>query len=176
MNRYIRSLILSLLLSFAVLLSLAPGGMAAEEEPCVNLDVCALDSDSGTFAVGQKFTWILRGSIPSSLKGARSYVLSFRPDPRLTLESGSTMVILHTADGRQRPLRAREHYLLEEGSHIRLSLTPAGMAYTAALRGKGSCTPELRISFRASINRTATMGATIPGEGSLRYCNAAGTL
>lgn len=176
MKRNIRSAALSLLLSVALLLSLAPVGRAAEEGIGVNLDVCALENDSGTFAVGQKFTWILRGGIPRGLKDARSYVLTFRPDPRLTLETGSTMVILHAADGRQRTLRPGEHYKMEEGKYLRLALTPAGMTYIGSLPGKGNFTPELRISFRASINRTAAMGAAIPGEGSLRCCRADGSV
>lgn len=169
----IRVFLLGLILAVFVLL--APEARAAESLG-VNLDVCALDLGSGTFAVDQKFTWILRGSIPAGLKDAKGYVLTYTPDPRLTLETGSTMVILHTADGRQRPLRAKEHYQMEEGTYLRLALTPAGMKYAASILGEGKFTPELRLSFRASINRTAQMGAAIPGEGSLRYTDRVGNI
>lgn len=169
----IRVFFLGIVLGIFVLL--APEARAADGLG-VNLDVCALDNDSGTFAVDQKFTWILRGGIPDGLKDAKGYVLTYASDPRLTLETGSTMVILHTADGRQRPLRAKEHFTLEEGTHLRLALTPAGMKYAASILGEGKFTPELRLSFRAAINRTAPMGATIPGEGNLRYTDGAGSV
>lgn len=150
-----------------------------ETGPAVNLDVNAIDNDSGSFALGQLHTWILRGGIPNGLGKAKSYVLTHEIDPRLTKENGS-MVILHTRDGRQLPLRPKEHYQLEEGkgsngaNRLRLALTPAGMAYGASNLGEGSYTPELRLSFRTCINNQAAMGATIPGTARLTYVNSAG--
>lgn len=158
-----------LMMTLAAMMALAPEAQAAELS--VNLDVSALGNNSGTFAVDQKHTWILRSSIPADIATAKGYVLTCTPDPRLTLESGSTMAILHTPDGKQRPLRVKEHYRLEEGDRLRVALTPAGMAYAAKLEN-----PELRISFRASINRMASMGTTIPGEGRLRYVNGSGRI
>lgn len=90
------------------------------------------------------------------------------------------MVILHTKDGRQLPLRPKEHYQLEEGKasdgidRLRLALTPAGMAYGASNLGEGNHTPEIRLSFRVCINDNAVMGATIPGTARLNYTNSAG--
>ncbi|MDO5399906.1 MAG: SpaH/EbpB family LPXTG-anchored major pilin [Eubacteriales bacterium] len=156
---------------------------AVETGPTVNQDVSAIDNDSGSFAVGQAHTWILRGGIPDGLGKARSYVLTDLLDPRLSLEPDSGLVILHTRGGRQRALRPREHYELEAGrgtldgqtcDRLRLSLTPAGMAYVAASLGEGTYTPELRLSFRASINTTAAMGCALSARGQLSYTNAAG--
>lgn len=161
----------------ALLTGLAPRARASDRELRVNLDVSAIGSSSGTFAVGQKHTWILRGSIPNGLARAKSYVLSHRIDERLTLESGSILVILHTADGRQRSLRIRDHYQLEEGQRgdrIRVSLTPAGMAYAGSNLGTGPFSPELRVSFQVSINRNAQMGTAIPGRANISYTDPAG--
>lgn len=150
-----------------------------EAGPTVNIDVNAIDNDSGSFAVGQLHTWILRGGIPKGLGKAKSYILTHEIDPRLSRENGS-LVILHTRDGRQLPLRPKEHYQLEEGmagedaDHLRLSLTPAGMAYCASNLGEGTYTPELRLSFRACINSYSAMGETIPGTARLSYTNSAG--
>lgn len=154
-----------------------------ETGPSVNQDVCAIDNDSGSFAVGQPHTWILRGGIPEGLAAAREYVLNDLLDPRLSLEPGSGLVILHTRDGKQRPLRVREHYELEEGKgslggqrcdRLRLALTPAGMAYVAANLGEGTYTPEIRLSFRVSINHSASMGCAMSGQAQLTYTNSAG--
>lgn len=156
---------------------------AVETGPMVNQDVNAIDNDSGSFAVGQLHTWILRGGVPDGLGDARSYVLTDLLDARLSVETGSGLVILHTRDGKQRPLRAREHYQLEEGKgtlegqrcdRLRLALTPAGMAYAAANLGEGSYTPEIRLSFRVRINQNATMGCALTGHGQLSYTNSAG--
>lgn len=150
-----------------------------ESGPVVNIDVNAIDNDSGSFAVGQLHTWIIRGSLPKGLGKAQSYILTHEIDSRLTRENGS-MVILHTRDGGQIPLRSKEHYQLEEGrgidgiDRLRLALTPAGMAYAASNLGEGSYTPELRISFRACINGHTAMGETIPGSAQLSYTNSAG--
>lgn len=155
------------LLSAALLTLLAPAARAAE--PGVNLDISAMDNNSATFAVGQKHTWILRAQVPE--EPCKSFVLTHVPDSRLTLDTGSPIVILHTADGRQRLLREREHYRLETEQgrdRLRLALTPAGLALAAANPG------ELRVSFRAAINRTAPMGATIPGTANLTYTDQAG--
>lgn len=151
-----------------------------EAGPGLNQDVCAIDNDSGSFAVGQLHTWILRGGVPDGLATAKSYVLTDLLDPRLTMESGSSILVLHTRDGAQKPLEPRDHYELEEGKNsvngqrLRLSLTPAGMAYVASNLGSGSYTPELRFSFRAYINNTASMGSPIPATAHLTYVNASG--
>lgn len=170
-------LFVELMLAAAMLLGLAPviRGAQLPEAPSVNLDVSALGGDSGTFAVGQKHTWILRGGIPDGLDGAKSYVLTHVLDSRLDFESGSSLVILYTRDGRQRPLRAKDHYQLEiSGPSLRLALTPAGMAYAANSQGEGKRTPEICLSFRASINKTAAMGAAIPGKARLSYTDGEG--
>lgn len=154
-----------------------------ETGPMVNQDVCAIDNDSGSFAVGQAHTWILRGGIPESLGTARSYVITDLLDSRLSVEPGSGLVILHTRDGRQRPLQPRDHYELEEGKgsldgqrcdRLRLALTPAGMAYVAASLGEGTYSPEIRLSFRVSINQSASMGCAMTGRAQLAYTNSAG--
>lgn len=154
-----------------------------ETGPAVNQDVCAIDNNSGSFAVGQAHTWILRGVVPEGVGNARAYVLTDLLDYQLSLEPGSGLAILHTRDGRQRPLRPREHYELEEGTgtlsgqrcdRLRLALTPAGMTYVAANLGEGSCTPEIRLSFRASINRSAAMGCALSAQARLTYTNADG--
>lgn len=154
-----------------------------ESGPSVNQDVSAIDNDSGSFAVGQAHTWILRGGVPEGLGVARSYVMTDLLDSRLSIEPGSGLVILHTRDGKQRPLRIREHFELEEGKgsldgqrcgRLRLSLTPAGMAYVSANLGEGTYTPEIRLSFRVSINNTAAMGCAMTGQAQLTYTNSAG--
>lgn len=149
-----------------------------ETGPDVNVDVISLENDTGTFAVGQSHTWILRGGIPNGIGTARSYVLTHVLDKRLSLEPG-IVVNFHTADGRQLTLRSKEHYQLEQGmgiadraDRLRLALTPEGMAYISANLGTGK--GEIRLSFRASINRSAQMGATIPGKALLTYTNADG--
>lgn len=170
------ALLLELMLAAALVLGLAPVIQGAGlPQPEVNLDVNALGGDSGTFAVGQKHTWILRGSVPEELDKAKSYVLTHILDSRLDFESDSALVILHTRDGRQRPLRVKDHYRLEiSGRSLRLALTPAGMAYGANNLGQGSRRAEICLSFRASINKTAAMGAPIPGKASLTYTDGGG--
>lgn len=149
-----------------------------ETGPRVDLDVSSLDNDSSTYAVGRSHTWILRGQVPAGIGTAKSYILTHVLDERLTLEPG-TLVNLHTSDGSQLTLRRNEHYQLEEGrtegrDRLRLSLTPSGMAYVSSHLGEGDRQGEIRLSFRASINTSADMGATIPGLARLAYCNSAG--
>lgn len=157
-----------LLLAWALLLVLAPGAKGAGPEGLkLNLDILAIDQNSGSFALGQSHTWILRCGIPEGLAEGRGYVATHQLDPRLTLEEG-ILVSLHFPDGRQKPLRPRDHYQLEQsGGRIRLALTKAGMAYAR----EGT---EIRISFRASINQKAAMGQSIPGTATVRFTDSSG--
>lgn len=175
------ALLAEFLLAAALIVALAPAIRAEPETgPDVNVDVIALENDTGTFAVGQSHTWILRGGVPAGIGTARSYVLTHVLDEHLTLEPG-ILVNFHTTDGRQLTLRPKEHYQLEQGmgiagraDRLRLALTPEGMRYAAENLGTGKSAPEIRLSFRASINRRAQMGATIPGKALLTYTNADG--
>lgn len=145
---------------------------ALESQPNVVVNVTQEGTTSDSFAVGTSHTWILRGDIPSGLAGAQRYTIIDVLEDALDYENDSVTVSLHTGTGTELLLAKDVHYTLVEDMALRVSLTPAGMAYAAANRGAGE--GELRIRFRAAISSGAPMGVQIRNRAQLEYINSAG--
>lgn len=154
-----------------------------EKAPDIRKDVTSIDNNSDSFDEGEQHTWIVRGDVPAGIGNAQKYTITDVLDYRLTYQKGSPVVKLFTRSGEEITLEAESHYTLTEGSvtdgdntvdRFAISLTPAGMSYVATNVGSGDNHPEIRVYFRAVINRNASMGATIPNDAHLDYTNSAG--
>ena len=148
-----------------------------ETAPTVEVNVAEIGSTSGSFDVGQLHTWILRGSVPAGIRTAQKYIITGSVDEYLSLEDSTPAVTLLTRAGTEIDLTENDHYTVShsEGSReLRVSLTPAGMAYVASNQGEGECMSEIRVRFQASITEKAGLDAPIPCTASVSYLNSAG--
>ena len=159
----------------AYTLSVTPTG---EEETCPDaaVNVGQIGCSSGSFDIGQSHTWILRGSIPVRFAAAQKYTLSCSVDKHLLPGTEAPTVTLLTRAGTEKTLAADKHYILtgDEEREIGISLTPAGIAYTAANLEEGTYSPELRVGFQAAIRENAGLGVPISCSATLDYLNSAG--
>lgn len=130
--------------------------------------------DGDSFGVGEAHTWVIRCGVPAGIRTARNYVVADVIDARLTYEKGSSEVTLLTRSGAELKMEKADYYTISEEAELRISLTPAGMAFAAANLGEGENMPEIRVSFRAFLNENTAMGAEIPNQASLTYTNSAG--
>lgn len=160
-----------------VILELLP-----EKAPGLTLDISTLQQKSGTFDIGKPHTWIIRCDVPAGICNAEELTVTDILDHRLDYETGSVKLTLQGQSGEAFPL-TDTHYLLTEEIQtrngipvdaFRVSLTPEGMTHVAANLGAGEEKFQLIIRFQASINRNATMGASIPNDAHLTYRNSAG--
>lgn len=148
-----------------------------ETAPTVEVNVAEIGSTSGSFDVGQLHTWILRGSVPAGIRMAQKYIITGSVDEYLSLEDSTPAVTLLTRAGTEIDLTENDHYTVShsEGSReLRVSLTPAGMAYVASNQGEGECMSEIRVRFQASITEKAGLDTPIPCTASVSYLNSAG--
>ena len=148
-----------------------------ETAPTVEVNVAEIECASGSFDVGQVHTWILRGSVPAGIRTAQKYIITGSVDEHLSLEDSTPAVTLLTRAGTEIDLTENDHYTVShsEGSgELRVFLTPAGMAYASANQGEGTCVPEIRVRFQASITERAGLDAPIPCTASVSYLNSAG--
>lgn len=156
----------------AVLLLGTPAVQGAEQTgPAVDLDVRAIDNNTGNLALGQRHTWILRGQLPGSLAQGKSYELTQVLDQRLRLEPGALVTMLGCG-GRHMILQQDQHYTLEmsqDTGRIRLALTQEGRTFARENGGR-----EVRLSYRASIQSRDAVGQAIPGQAALRYTDPQG--
>lgn len=160
----------------AYTLNVKPTG-TLEIAPRAEVNIAEIGCTSGSFDVGQVHTWILRGSVPAGIRAAQKYTITGNFDEHLALEDSVPTVTLLTRAGTEIDLAESDHYTVthSEGSgELRVSLTPAGMAYASANQGEGACTPEIRVRFQASITEKAGLDAPIPCSASVSYLNAAG--
>ena len=148
-----------------------------ETAPTVEVNVAKIGCASGSFDVGQVHTWIVQGSVPAGIRTAQKYIITGSIDEHLALEDSAPTVTLLTRAGTEIGLTESDHYTVSqsEGSgELCVSLTPAGMAYASANQGEGTCAPEIRVRFQASITEKAGLDAPIPCSTSVSYLNSAG--
>ena len=160
----------------AYTLNVRPTG-ALETAPNAEVNVAEIGHTSDSFDVGQVHTWILRGSVPAGIRTAQKYTITGSVDEHLVLEDSAPAVTLLTRAGTEIDLTENDHYTVShsEGSgELRVSLTPAGMAYASANQGEGKYAPEIRVRFQASITEKAGLDAPIPCTASVSYLNSAG--
>lgn len=156
--------------------------LLAEKAPEIQLDVNSLQQKSASFDMQQSHTWIIRSSIPAGICTARIYEITDVLDRRIHFLPGNTEVSVWIEDGTGFSLEEGVHYTIrqeilsdngETAVCVRFSLLPEGMGHLASKIGRGEAV-ELRIRFRAEINRKAEPGESIPNDVHLRYENSAG--
>ena len=160
----------------AYTLNVKPTG-TVETAPSAEVNVGEIGSTSGSFDVGQIHTWILWGSVPSGIRTAQKYAITGSFDEHLALNGSAPTVTLLTRAGTEIGLTEGDHYTVShnDGSgELRVSLTPAGMAYAAANQGEGAYAPEIRVRVQAVITENAVLGTSIPCSASVGYLNSAG--
>ena len=160
----------------AYTLNVKPTG-TAETAPGAQVNVGEVGSTSGSFDAGQIHTWILRGSVPSGIRTAQKYTITGSFDGHLALDGSVPTVTLLSRAGTEISLTEGDHYTAshsEGRGELCVSLTPAGMAYTAANQGEGTCVPEIRVRVQAEITENAGLGTSMPCVASIDYLNSAG--
>lgn len=146
-----------------------------ETQPELTLSVTQRGRTEDTFGVGQLQTWYIWGSIPAGMSAAKAYTLWDLLPEGMDYEEATARVDLETQAGETLRLVPDIHYRMsvEEGE-LEISLTPAGMAYAAANRGKGSGEGGILVTFGAKLNKNAPSGQPISHRARLSYVNGAG--
>lgn len=130
-----------------------------------------LETEAGSYCVGQSHLWQLTAALPGGLANARAFVLTDSFPLGLAWEPDSLTVAIQTGEGEGAHLVEGAHYTLEaEDRSFRFSLTPAGMALGAAGGEDGA----LVLTFRAQLTQDVLPGASIRNEARLEYENTAG--
>lgn len=126
---------------------------------------------ASSYALGQHHQWRMTAALPAGLGSARGFSLTQSFPDALSWEPDSLLVELYPEEGEPLGLLEGAHYTVtkSEGT-LTLSLTPAGMAYSAA-RGEGG---SLSVSYLAALTSKAAPGASVPSFARLEYENSAG--
>ena len=162
--------------------------------PDIKKDVTEIENNTDTVDVGEEFTWIIRGDIPTDITNAKNYEIIDVLDQRLTY-AGDLVVkveeITAEADNSSAykgALTIGTDYILtksgetqndgddiaeEKVNKIEVKLTEDGMKKIARMVGEDSEKYELRVYFNTIINENATVGADIPNQAVLKYTNSA---
>ena len=145
-------------------------------------DVIFLGNDVTTQNVNADHTWIIGGSVPEDMAGAKSYTVYDSLDPRLDF-AGNLRVVLESYDKTETLLTLEEntHYTLlvvdgdstkGESDAFRVSLTEQGIATVVATLGDRLYTDYMiRVYFDAKINKNAEMSEDIPNQATVEYVN-----
>lgn len=177
----------------ALLLSLGgvPMASAAETVPeppepvrlAVNADVGEPGCNSASFDLGQIHTWYLRSTLPGDIADAQHYALRIQIDHRLTLAADSMEVRFYPGNDEPVMLQPDTHYHVseaypehDEGDFLELTVTLTREAMAFVGKRSGFREGALEVTFRASINRKAMVGVTIPNLATLSYTAPSGTV
>lgn len=145
-------------------------------------DVIFLGNDVTTQNVNADHTWIIGGSVPDDMAGAKSYVVFDSLDPRLDY-AGNLHVELESYDKTENllTLEPDTHYTLlvvdgdskkGEADAFKVSLTEQGIAAVVATLGDRLYADYMiRIYFDAKINTNAEMSEDIPNQATVEYVN-----
>lgn len=146
-----------------------------ETQPELTLSVTRRGRTEGTFSVGQPQTWYIWGSIPAGMSAAKTYTLWDLLPEGMDYAEADVWVVLETRAGESLRLVPNIHYSMKvEEGELEISLTPAGMAYTAANRGEGIREAGILVTFEAILNENAPLGQPISHRARLSYINGAG--
>lgn len=100
------------------------------EGPAIRKDVIEIEHEdksgeeeqSASAAVGEAFTWIVRGDVPVDLAGARKYVITDELDYRLTFTGRENVVVKVETVSAEANNSAGEDYVLTEGVDYTLAV------------------------------------------------------
>lgn len=146
-----------------------------ETQPELTLSVTQRGRTEDTFGVGQLQTWYIRASIPAGMSAAKTYTLWDLLPEGMDYGEADIRVVLETRAEESLRLVPNIHYSMKvENGELEISLTPAGMAYTAANRGQGAQEPGILVTFEAMLNQSAPLGQPISHRARLSYVNGAG--
>lgn len=146
-----------------------------ESQPEIALSVTQQGRYEDTFGIGQAQAWYIWAGIPAGMSAARSFTL-IDPLPEVLDYMEDTLTVhLQTGSGDSLLLVPDIHYTMGmEAGELKISLTPAGMAYAAANRGEGTERPGILVTFQAVLGEDAPMGQSISHRARLSYVNGAG--
>lgn len=163
-------------------LTAKPKNVLNTEKPKIEKDVTSINNQHDTFAVGEEHTWIIRTSIPESIRTAKKYVITDTLDYRLDYKKLDKVVLVKVSDSSEAAtLVADTDYTLmtekvtsggKTVDKMTVSLTNAGMSKIATAVGSDNAGYELRTYMVATINTNAEMGKNIENGANLTFTNS----
>ena len=143
--------------------------------PFVCMDISQIDQKTGSFAVGESHSWIIRAEIPEDIADKTEFTVTQTLDSGLRYEEGSLTVYLHRSGLQDLALVMGQQYSLTTGAvredgisdRICVALTGEGIGYLAKMAAVYREKMELWIVYEASISTAAKMGRQMIGTAQL---------